>query len=299
MRSSASTSTSTTTPDDSGSSARRSGSRWAAGRSGSCCCSRSPTPSRGAVRHRRRRQPRARVGRRAVGDRQLRAADGAVPRRGALGRVRVGEPRERLPHDRPHAPPRRRPREGAARRHRRQLQRHADRLSRAARVPPRAARPRVRPRPPARDEPLRAAARADRAVPLDDELQRPLLPRLARRRRRGGPLLRRRPGRVGDGAPADGVPHGLAGVRVLDPRRGGGATDVRLRAHVPDGRHGLGGARADAPLPVARRPPRGRPVRGVVARRRPARVLDGVVRGVRRRRDRRRSRADGRSSTGS
>ncbi len=42
--------------------------------------------------------------------------------------------------------------------------------------------------------------------------------------------------RVGDGAPADGVPHGVAGVRVLDPRRARGTTDVRLRAHVPDRR---------------------------------------------------------------
>ena len=44
---------------------------------------------------------------------------------------------------------------------------------------------RVRPRPAPRDEPLRDAARADGALALGDELQRPLLPRQARRRRRG------------------------------------------------------------------------------------------------------------------
>ena len=78
---------------------------------------------------------------------------------------------------------RRRARQGPARRDRRQLHRHADRLPRAARLPARAARPPVRPRAPARDEPLRDAARAVRALPLDDELQRPLLPRQARRTR--------------------------------------------------------------------------------------------------------------------
>ncbi len=39
---------------------------------------------------------------------------------------------------------------------------------------------------------------------------------------RGGPLLGRRARRVGDGAAAHGVPHGLAGVRLLDQGRARG-----------------------------------------------------------------------------
>ena len=68
----------------------------------------------------------------------------------------------------------------------------------APRLPARAARAPVRPRPPARDEPLRRASRPDSAVPLGDELQRPLLPRQARRRGRGWSLLGRSANRVGD-----------------------------------------------------------------------------------------------------
>ena len=82
------------------------------------------------LRDERRRRPRPRGGCRALGDRQLRAADRALPRRGALGRLRLREPREHLPHDRPHAAARRRPRGGAARGDRRQLQRDADRVPR-------------------------------------------------------------------------------------------------------------------------------------------------------------------------
>ena len=152
--------------------------------------------------------------------RQLRAADVPLPGRGAFGRVRLRQPRQRLDHDRPDARPRRVARQGRDRRDRRQLQRHVDRLLRAARVPARAARAPVRPRPAPRDEPLRDPARADGALPLGHELQRPLLPRQAVRRLRGGALLGRGARRVGNGALANRIPHGLAGLRVLDPRRG-------------------------------------------------------------------------------
>ena len=266
---------------------------------------RAPAPARGArlvapLRDRRRGRSRPRSRRRALGDRQLRAADRALPGRGAVGRVRLREPREHLPHDRPHASPRRRLRPGAARRDRRQPQRDAHRLPLAARLPAGAARARVRPRPAAGDEPLRGAARADGALPLGDELQRPLLPRQARRRGRGRRLLGRRADRVGDGAASDRVPHRVARVRVLDPRRGRGTPDVRLRAHVPHRRHRLGRARAEPARPVARRPA-GRRRRSArpSRRRRAARVLGRRVRGVHRRRDRRRARHGGRSSTGS
>ena len=73
------------------------------------------------------RRLRARHGRirRALGGDELRAAHVALPRRGALGRLRLGQPREHLPDDRRDAAPRRRARQGADRRHRRQLHRNA------------------------------------------------------------------------------------------------------------------------------------------------------------------------------
>ncbi len=71
--------------------------------------------------------------RRHLGADELRAADVAVPGRGALGRVRVREPREHRGHDRRDDAPRRRLGAGRARRHRRQLHRHAHRLPRPAR----------------------------------------------------------------------------------------------------------------------------------------------------------------------
>ena len=74
-------------------------------------------------------------------------------------------------------------------------------------------------RPAPRDEPLRDPARADRALPLDHELLGSPLPRAPRRHDRGRPLLGRRADRVGDRAPADGVPTRVARVRVLDRRR--------------------------------------------------------------------------------
>ena len=167
--------------------------------------------------------------------RELRAADVALPRRGALGRVRLREPRERLHHDRRDPASRRRAGRGRARRHRRELQRDADRLPRAARLPPRAARPPVRPGTATRDEPLRPAARPVGALPLGHELQRPLLPREAGGRLRGRPLLRRRARRVGDGAAADGVPDGVARLRVLDQRRARGHAG-RTRTSSPTSR---------------------------------------------------------------
>ena len=124
------------------------------------------------------------VVRRPLGGDELRAAHVALPGRGALGRLRLGEPGEHPPHDRSDAAPRRRARPGADRRHRRQLHGHAARLRSAGRLPPRAARAPVRPRPPPGDEPVRRAADPDRALPLGHELQRPALPRPARRHRR-------------------------------------------------------------------------------------------------------------------
>ena len=135
-------------------------------------------------------------------------------------------------------------------------------------------------------------ARPDRALPLGDELQRPLLPRQARRRGRGRPLLGRRAHRLGDGAAADRVPHGVARVRVLDR-----ATNARRAGRTPTSSRTSTLVTAwVAPAltllsPVDRRAARGADVRRVVARRRPARVRDGRVRRVHRRRDRRRARA--------
>ena len=51
--------------------------------------------------------------RQVLGGDELRAAHVALPRRGALGRLRLGQPREHPSHDRRDAPPRRRPRQGA------------------------------------------------------------------------------------------------------------------------------------------------------------------------------------------
>ncbi len=114
----------------------------------------------GPVRHGLRCRPRACVGGRALGDRQLRAADGALPGRGAVGGLRDREPRQHLPHDRHDAAARRHVRQGADRRDRRQLHGNARRVPRAARIPARAARTGVRPRPSPRDEPLRDPARS-------------------------------------------------------------------------------------------------------------------------------------------
>ena len=93
-----------------------------------------------AVRRRGRCEPRPGERGRALGAAELHAADEPLPGRGALGRVRAREPLERPAHGRRDAAARRRARQGAARRDRRQLHRHAGRLPRAARLPARAAR---------------------------------------------------------------------------------------------------------------------------------------------------------------
>ena len=98
-----------------------------------------------AAPRQRRHDTRLRVGGGYLGADELRAADLALPGRGALGAVRDREPHERPDHDRRDRAPGRRLRQGAARRARRQLHRHADRLRRPRRLPPRAARARVRP----------------------------------------------------------------------------------------------------------------------------------------------------------
>jgi hypothetical protein len=68
--------------------------------------------------------------RRALGADELRAADLAVPRRGALDPVRSGERRERPDHGRDDGAARRRPAQGPDRRGRRELHRDALRLRR-------------------------------------------------------------------------------------------------------------------------------------------------------------------------
>ena len=186
---------------------------------------------RGRAR-RRRREPRARRVRRRVGADELRAADGAVPRRGALDRVRAREPGQHRGHGRRDRPARRRAREGRDRCHRRQLHRHARRLPRAPGGASRAARPPVLAAAAPRDEPLRHPARAGRARADRGQLQRPLLPRPSRRPRGGRALRDRRPHRVGDGAPAHRVPAGVAGVRLLDRGRRRGQADLLVRPHL-------------------------------------------------------------------
>ncbi len=205
-----------------------------------------------ALRRPERREPRPRERGRALGAAELHAADEPVPRRGALRRVRDREPLEHPAHGRHDAPARRRARQGPARRHRRQLHGHADRLPRAPRLPARAARAPAQLAAAPQDEPLRTAARPLGAAALGDELQRPVLPRQADRHLGGRPLLRRRPRRVRDGAPADRVQDRLARVRVLDQERRRGQADLRLGAHLPRRDLHLDRDRADAALAVAR-----------------------------------------------
>ena len=87
-----------------------------------------------ALRRSERGEPRPCERGRAVGAAELHAADEPVPGRGALRRVRDREPVEHPAHGRDDAAARRRARQGAARRHRRQLHGHADRLPRAPRA---------------------------------------------------------------------------------------------------------------------------------------------------------------------
>ena len=81
---------------------------------------------------------------------------------------------------------------------------------------------------------------------LDAELRRPLLHPQARGRERGGRLLDRLAHRIGDGAAPDGIPRGVARVRILDRGRRARAAGVLLRAHVPAVRRLLGSARPGA-----------------------------------------------------
>ena len=186
--------------------------------------------------------------------------------------IRLGKPGEHPAHDRRYAASRRRARSGPDRCHRRQLHGHLARLRSAGRVPPRAARPPVRPRTPPGDEPLRGAADPDGALPLGHELQRPDLPRPARGYDRGRLVLGRRPHRIGDGAAADGVPAGLARVRVPDRGRRRGEADVRVRPHLSRPSDHVGRRRSRPPLALDRRLDRRAGVRGVLACGRPAGV---------------------------
>ena len=185
-----------------------------------------------AVRDRLAREPRARRARAALGADELRAADRALPRRGALGLVRRRHARERDHHRRRDDPARRRLAQGRDRRARRQLHRHAGRLLRPARLPPLPARARVRPRPLPPDAALRPAARAVRPRALGDRPLRPLLPRAHEGARRDRPLLGRRPDLDRAPARADRAADRLAGLRLLDQGRRRGQAHLRLRAHL-------------------------------------------------------------------
>ena len=172
-----------------------------------------------ALRHRRLREPRSRDLPRALGDDELRPADGALPRRGALGAVLAREPRERPAHDRSDDPARRRLRAGADRRHRRQLQRDARRVGGAPGVPALPARPRVRPRALPPHARVRLAVRALGSRPRRHRLQRPVLPREDERDLRSGHLRARRPHRRRARVLPLGVPARVACLRVLDQGR--------------------------------------------------------------------------------
>ena len=82
------------------SSARRSGSRWRCATLGLVVGVALAGPISELLFGDRRREPRRARRRRALGADELRAADLALPGRGALGRVRRREPRERPHHDR-------------------------------------------------------------------------------------------------------------------------------------------------------------------------------------------------------
>ena len=101
------------------------------------------------------------------------------------------------------------------------------------RLPERAARARVRHRALAEDAALRDAARPVGACALDDQLRRPRVRRLVQGRRGGRRVLRGREDRERDHVRARRVPHGLAGVRVLDRGRPRGEADVLVRPDVP------------------------------------------------------------------
>ena len=248
-------------------------------------------PDRRLAPARRRPVARSRGVRRALGADELRAADLALPRRGAVDRVRRRQRRERADHRRRHRPARRRSPQGPDRRRRRQLHRHAHRLRRATRLPPLPARPPVLTRPASADEPLRHAARPVRARALGDQLHRPDLHRPVQGPGRGRRLLRRRADRQRDRLPDDRLPPRLAGVRVLDRGRPRGQARVLVRPHVPALRLLLALGRARRARAVARRP--ARPEARVPPRRRrrrAARLRRDGLRGLHGGRDRDRPR---------
>ena len=177
------------------------------------------TPIAHAAPARRRPVARARRLRRALGADELRAADVALPRRGAAGRVRQREHREHLHHRRRDRPPRRRARQGTTGAIVGNFLGTLTVYFVLLGVPPLPARPRVRPRSAARDEPLRDAARAGRARALGDQLRRPLLPRGVQGPGGGRRLLARGAHLLGDRLPHGRVPPRVARLRVLDRGR--------------------------------------------------------------------------------
>ena len=132
----------------------------------------------------RSREPRPRRVRPRLGADELRAADLALPGRGALGRVRHRDGRERPDHRRLDDPAGRGLAQGSDRRPDRQLHRDAGRVPRAARLPALPARARVRPRALPADAAVRPAARPVRARALGGRPGRPVPPAEAERAQR-------------------------------------------------------------------------------------------------------------------
>ena len=114
-----------------------------------------------------------------------------------------------------------------------------------------------------------------------DRLQRPLLPPQVLGPARAGPVRDRRADLRCAPVPADRVPHGLAGIRLLDPRRGRGEAHVCVRHDLRRLRRLLGGAGAQPVVALARAAPdHARLLRGL-PRSRASRLLLGGVRRVR------------------
>ena len=206
-----------------------------------------------ALRLDRACESRPRRLRRALGDDELRPADRALPRRGALGELLGREPRQRPADGRRDDLPRRHARQGPGRGDRRQLRGDARDLPRAARLPPVAARVRVRPRRLSPDDRLGHAVHPVGDRPERDRLRRPLPAGEDEGPARARPLRDRDAGLGRAPLPARRLPHRLARVRVLDPR-GRGQADVRLRPHLRDVLLLLGRARARARRAVDRAP---------------------------------------------
>ena len=150
-------------------------------------------PARARVRRRRSAtgsalghepEPRPRRRGRPLGADELQPADGALPRRAAVGPVRDRERRQRPRHGRRDGGLHRRLPLGRDRARRRQLHRHADRVPRARRLPDASSSGSSSTATLFRGmQTLRDAARPVRARALGDQLRRPRVHRLVQGRR--------------------------------------------------------------------------------------------------------------------